>query len=100
MLVDKDGELNRPCIIHNEMILDLQRMQDARVHRARWTALWSAEGVGGCGCQATLHRPSAVLAKWKHAGGLETGKYDAHLQKRPEDEHGSYRPISLTSVPG
>jgi len=100
VLVDKDGELNRPCIIHNEMILDLQRMQDARVHRARWTALWSAEGVGGCGCQATLHRPSAVLAKWKHAGGLETGKYDAHLQKRPEDEHGSYRPISLTSVPG
>jgi len=39
------------------------------------------EEVGGCGCQATLHHSSAVLANQGCPSGLETGKCDAHLQK-------------------
>jgi len=41
----------------------------------------SAEGVGEYGYQNTFHHSSAVLANQKCPSGLETGKYDAHLQK-------------------
>ena len=36
----------------------------------------------------------------RNAGRLEAGRCDAHLQKGLENDPGSYRPVSLTSVPG
>ena len=37
VLVDRNGDPNRPCIIHNEMVLDLLQKLDARVQGARLT---------------------------------------------------------------
>jgi len=54
------------------------------VHGAGRIAPWNADGVGRCGCQATLHHSSAVLANWGCPSGLETGKCDIHLQEGPE----------------
>lgn len=42
---------------------------------------WSAEGAGGCGCQAALHHPTTVLAKKERPSGLESSKWDACLQE-------------------
>ena len=38
-LVDRDGEQNRPCMIHDEMVLDLFRKLDAHESMGpRWIA--------------------------------------------------------------
>ena len=47
-----------------------------------------------------LRYSSAVLANWGCPNGLEAGKCHAHLQKGWKGDPSSYRPISLTSVPG
>ena len=46
VLVHRDGEQNRPCMIHDEVVLDLLQKLDARVHGARWTAPYLSARVG------------------------------------------------------
>ena len=46
VLVDKDGEQNKPFMIQDEIVLDLLRKLDARVHGARWTAPYLSARVG------------------------------------------------------
>ena len=82
---DKDGEQNRPCIFHEEMVLNLLQKLDTHKSMGPDGMCSRVKGVGECGCQTTLHHPSAFLANWECPGRLETGKCDAHLQKGPEN---------------
>ena len=81
MLVDRDGKQNKPFMIHDEIVLDLLQKLDAYKSMGLDGLHPSAERVGTCGCQATLHHFSAVLANRGYPSGLETGKCDVHLQK-------------------
>ena len=67
VLIDRDVEQNRPCIIHNEIVLDLLRKLDAH------------KSMGPDG----LH-PRVLSELRGSPGGLETGKCDTHFQKGPE----------------
>ena len=100
-LVDRDGEQNRPCMIHDEMVLDLLQKLDAhksmgpdRLHprvlrelvdvvvKPLSIILWQSWLTGD------------VLVDWRLANVMPIFK------KGQKDDPGSYRPISLTSVPG
>ena len=101
MLVDRDEEQNRPCIIHYEMVSDLIQKLDA--HK-------SMEPVG-------LHprvlkelvdvvaKPLSVIPRqsWL-TGDVPAGWSLANVmpifKKSWKDDPGSYRPIGLTLVSG
>ena len=83
-LVDRDGEQNKPFMIHEEIVLDLLRKLDAYKSMGPDGLHPRVLRVDRCGCQATLHHLSAVLANQGCPSGLETGKCDAHLQKGPK----------------
>ena len=100
-LGDRDGEQNKPFLIHDEMVLDLLRKLDAY------------KSMGPDGLHPRLLRELAdVVAKplsiifqqswltrdvpvdWKLADVMPIFK------KGQKDDPGSYRPINLTSVSG
>ena len=81
MLVDRDEEQNRCCVIHDDMVLKLLQNLDAH------------KSMGPDGLQpgvlreladVALDHPLAVLANQVCPGRLETGRCDTHLQKGPE----------------
>ena len=85
MLVDRDGEQNKPFMIHDKIVLDLLRKLDA----------YKSMGPDGLHPRVlreladVVAKPlsiifSAVVAKQGCPGGLKTGKCDTHLQKGPE----------------
>eukprot|EP00076_Gallus_gallus_P037701 XP_025003239.1 uncharacterized protein LOC112531714 [Gallus gallus] len=99
-LVDRDGEQNKPCMIHDEIVLDLLGKLDAHksmgldglhtrvlreladvVAKPLSIILWQSWLTGD------------VLVDWRLANVMPIFK------KGRKDDPGSYRPISLTSVP-
>ena len=99
--LDRDGEQNMPCVIHDKIVLDLLRKLDAY------------KSMGPDGLHPRVLRELAdvaakppsiilrqswltgdVLAEWRLASVMPIFK------KGHKDDPGSYRPISLTSVPG
>ena len=100
-LVDTDGERNMPCMIHDEMVLDLLRKLDAH------------KSVGPDGLHPgalrelvdVVAKPLSIILRqswltgdvpvdWRLADVMPV------FQKVWKDDPGSYRPISLTLVPG
>ena len=101
VLVDKDGEQNKPCMIHDEMVLDLLQKLDAH------------KSMGPDGLHPKVLRELAdVVAKplsiilqqfWLSGDALvdwRLANVMAIFKKGQKDDPGSYRPISLTLVPG
>jgi len=101
VLVDTDGERNMPCMIHDEMVLDLLRKLDAH------------KSVGPDGLHPgalrelvdVVAKPLSIILRqswltgdvpvdWRLADVMPV------FQKVWKDDPGSYRPISLTLVPG
>ena len=100
-LVDRDGEQNKPCMIHDEIVLDLLRKLDAHksmgldgVHPRvlRDLADMVAKTLSIILQQSWLTRN--VMVDWRLASMMPMSK------KGQKDDPGSYRPISLTLVPG
>ena len=100
-LVDRDGEQNKPFMIHDEIFLDLLRKLDAyksmgpdglhpRVLKELADVV--AKPLSIIFQQSWLTRDVSV--DWKLANVMPIFK------KGQKDDPGSYRPISLTSVPG
>ena len=84
-LVDRDGEQNKPFMIHDEIVLDLLQRLD------------TYKSMGPDGLRPTVLREladvvakplsvflSAVLANWGCPSRLETGKCDTCLQSSSE----------------
>ena len=100
-LVDRDGEQNRSCIIHNEMVLDLLQKLDAyksmwpdRLHPAVLKELADVVAKPLSIILQQSWRTRDVPADWRLANVTPIFK------KGWKDNPGSYRPISLTLVPG
>ena len=101
VLVDKDGEKNRPCMIHDEMVLDLLRKLDT--HKSM-----GPDGLHPGVLRELVHvaaKPlSIILQQSWLTGDVPTDWRLADVtpifRKGQKDDPGNYRPISLTSVPG
>ena len=99
VLVHRDGEQNRPCMIHDEVVLDLLQKLDAYKSMAldglhpktmRELADVAAKPRSIILQQSWL--TGDVLADWRLANVM------AIFKKGQKDDPGSYRPISLTLV--
>ena len=101
VLVDRDGEQNKPFVIHDEIVLDLLRKLDAYksmeldgLHPGvlRELADVVAKPLSIIFHQSWLTRD--VPVDWKLANVMPIFKSGR------KNDPGSYRPISITSVPG
>jgi len=101
VLVDRDGEQNRPCMTHSEIVLDLLRKLDA--HKSMGPdglhprVLWELADVAAKPpsiilCQSWLS--GDVLVDWRLANVTPIFK------KGWKNDPGCYRPIRLTWVLG
>jgi len=101
VLVDRDEEQNRCCVIHDDMVLKLLQNLDAHKSMGpdglqpgvlRELADVVAKALSIILQQSWLTRN--VMVDWRLASMMPMSK------KGQKDDPGSYRPISLTLVPG
>ena len=101
MLEDRDGEQNRPCVIHDEIVLGL--LQKLHSHKSmgpdelHLRVLRELVDVVAKPLSIILWQSwltGDVLADWRLANVMPIFK------KGQKGDPGSYRSISLTSVPG